>query len=74
MLFEERPDRRHNRIGIVESGHNCIRLSVYILLKDAEYNHFRYLLCIPKEEILPKATLLYNAPRGNAKLSSFEPS
>ncbi len=28
ILFEERPARRHNKIGIVESGHNGIRLFV----------------------------------------------
>ncbi len=68
ILFEESPARRHNKIGIVESGHNGIRLFVQRLFKDAEYNR----LCIPKQEILSKATFLCNALRGNAKLSSFE--
>ncbi len=72
ILFEERPARRHNKIGIVESGHNGIRLFVQRLLKDAEYNRLNYGLCIPKQEILSKATFLCNALRGNAKLSSFE--
>ncbi len=36
ILFEERPARRHNNIGIVESGHKGIRLFVQRLLKDAE--------------------------------------
>ncbi len=59
-------------IGIVECGHNGIRLFVPRLLKDAEYNRFHYGLCIPKQEILSKDTCLCNALRGNAKLSSFE--
>ncbi len=72
ILFEERPARRHNKIGIVESGHNGIRLFVQRLLKDAEYNLEKYGLSIPKQEILSKATFLCNTLRGNAKLSSFE--
>ncbi len=72
ILFEERPPRRHEKIGIVGSGHNGIRLFVQRLLKDAEYNRLHYGLCIPKQEILSKATFLYNALRGNAKISSFQ--
>ncbi len=72
ILFEERHARRHNKIGIVESGYNGIRLFVHRLLKNAEYNRLHYVLCIPKQEILSKATFLWNALRGNAKLSSFK--
>ncbi len=71
ILFEERPARRHNKIGIVESGHNGIRLFVQRLLKDAEYNLENYGLTIPKQEILSKATFLCNTMRGNARRSSF---
>ncbi len=52
ILFEERPARRHNKIGIVESGHNGICFFVQRLLKDAEYNRSLCGLCIPKQEIL----------------------
>ncbi len=65
ILFEERPVRRHNKIGIVESGHSAIRLFVQRLLKDAENNRLHYGLCIPKQEILSKATF-FCALRGNA--------
>ncbi len=71
ILFEERPARR-NKIGIVQFRHNGILLFVQKLLKDAEYNRFHYGLCVPKQEILSKATFSCNALRGNLKLSSFE--
>lgn len=35
----ERPGRRHDEIGIVESGHQSIRLVALKLLKDAKHSH-----------------------------------
>ncbi len=37
ISLQERPARRHNKIEIVESRHNSLRLFVQRLLKDAEY-------------------------------------
>ncbi len=72
ISLQERPARRHNKIGIVESKHNSIRLFVQRLLKDAEYWRLSMGLEISRQSILSKATFLSNALRGNAILSSFE--
>lgn len=66
------PARRHNKIGIVESNHRCIRLFVERLFKDAARNHSVHGVKISLEEILSRSVFLKNIIHGDKKLSSFE--
>ena len=72
ITLEERPARRHNKLGIVESRHRSLRLFVQRLLKDAEYWRLSKGLEVSRHAVLSRATFLCNALRGNAVLSSFE--
>ncbi len=63
IRIEERPVRRHNKIGIVESGHASIRLFAERLLKDAEYYRLNRGLPISTTDILSKASFLNNSLR-----------
>ncbi len=53
ISLQERPARRRNEIGVVESNHNCLRL--FAVLKDAECWRLSKGLEIFRQEILSKA-------------------
>ncbi len=72
IAMEERPARRHKKVGVVESRHDALRLFTHCLLKDAEYYRATQGLVTSDEAILSKATFLCNALPGHATLSSFE--
>ncbi len=72
IRFEEIPAGRHNKIGIVKSGHASTRLFAQGLSKDAEYYRLNRGLPISTTGILSKAMFLTNSLRGNTTLSSFE--
>ncbi len=70
--LEERPSRRHNKIGIVESRNNSIRLFVQRILKDSDYYRVNFRLVSSMSQVLSRATFFANALRGSALFSSFE--
>jgi len=72
IQYDDRPARRHSKIGSVESANSAIRLFVQRLLKDEQHyrktrNRFQ-----SDYEILSHATFLKNVLYGSKKLSSFE--
>ncbi len=70
--LEERPARRHNKIGIVESRNNAIRLFFQTILKDSDYYRVNFGLVSSMTQVLSKVTFFTNALRGSAHFNSFE--
>jgi len=69
IMFEARPARRHNKLGVVERKNAVVRLIVQRFSKDAEFFNG---CVVAKEELLSRATYLSNILYGSKMLSSFE--
>ncbi len=70
--FESRLDRRHNKIGVLESTRNSLRLFVQRLVKDTERFKVFHGIKFHSFPFCQKANFLCNVLRGNPKLSRFE--
>jgi hypothetical protein len=70
--YKPRPARRHQKTGIVESGHGSIKLMSRRLSLDVAQNFISYSRKPTFAEIISHATYLRNLLYGSRTLSSFE--
>lgn len=71
-IFQPRPARCHNKLGIVELEHSIIRALVQRLIKDAEYFAHSRGVNVENTEVRSRATFFSNVLYGSKTLSSFE--
>ena len=70
--FEQRPARRHNKLGVVERKNSIIRVMAQRVHSDAKFFSVSKGSEFMLEDILSRATYLANILYGSKALSSFE--
>ena len=70
--FQQRPARRHNKLGIVERKNSVIRIMAQRIHNDARYFSAARSSDFLLEDVISRATYLSNILYGSKSLSSFE--